>query len=349
MPTVHPNSGLEAAGSNEDISWEAVSEASVSNAPNAYPESRLLPNADSPFYPTATVSAPMNTATSQIVDDWSFTADYEHPSWMIDTALDTASFKTPFAMTMAELGQGMPNELFSPTSLPRKPIPAVEHLWFTRLGEARGNGLESGTATPTLLQTRGEVDDEYHRALHRKLQIRAPEESLPSSDFLNLCVREYFARFHPVFPVIHAPTFRPSRANTLLLLSICSVGSLLTGSMNAADRGARIFESLNKAILATWDRLMARDAEEVLPMVQAALIGQTFGLLSGNPKHLAAVDASMALSSHGQDGKASSITEMTPRCGLVRPTTILRALGTSGQGEKSQHVSLLASISTTPS
>ncbi|KAK5687755.1 hypothetical protein LTS10_001895 [Elasticomyces elasticus] len=288
MPAAHPDWDLEPAVSNRDISWAEVSGASAADVPNTHSDSRLLPNAVSTFHHTATVSTPMDTVPSQLVDDWSFDIYYEHPSWTIDPAFDIASFETPFAVTMAELGQGMPNDPFCPTTLPRKPTTAVENLWFTRLDEARGNGLESRNATPSTLQ---EVDDEYRRALHGKLQIKTPEESLPSSDFLNLCVREYFARFHPVFPVIHAPTFRPSRANTLLLLSICSVGSLLTGSVNAADRGARIFESLNKAILATWDKLMARDAEEVLPMVQAALIGQTFGLLSGDPRHLATVDA----------------------------------------------------------
>lgn len=61
----------------------------------------------------------------------------------------------------------------------------------------------------------------------------------------------YFTKFNPVFPIVHAPTFRPSTKSSLLLLSICSVGSLFIGSPRAASQGQRIFEMLNKSILAS--------------------------------------------------------------------------------------------------
>lgn len=105
----------------------------------------------------------------------------------------------------------------------------------------------------------------------------------------------YFTKFNPVFPIVHAPTFRPSAKSSLLLLSICSVGSLFIGSPGATTHGERIFEMLNKAILASvrkarlistrltmqWERYIARGGIEAIAMVQAAIIGQTFGLLSG--------------------------------------------------------------------
>lgn len=59
----------------------------------------------------------------------------------------------------------------------------------------------------------------------------------------------YFTKFNPVFPIVHAPTFRPSAKSSLLLLSICSVGSLFIGSRRAVSQGQKIFEMLNKAIL----------------------------------------------------------------------------------------------------
>lgn len=61
----------------------------------------------------------------------------------------------------------------------------------------------------------------------------------------------YFTQFNQTFPVIHEQTFRPSPKNSLLLLSITSIGSLLVGSKMAAAQGTRIFERLNKAILAS--------------------------------------------------------------------------------------------------
>jgi hypothetical protein len=67
----------------------------------------------------------------------------------------------------------------------------------------------------------------------------------------NLSVQVYFSKFSPLFPVIHSQTFRPTSENSLLLLSITSIGSLLLGSKSAAAQGTRVFERLNKAILAS--------------------------------------------------------------------------------------------------
>ncbi|CAG8947106.1 unnamed protein product [Penicillium salamii] len=103
---------------------------------------------------------------------------------------------------------------------------------------------------------------------------------LPSTDFLNLCIHMYFTKFHPSFPIVHAPTFRPSSKSSLLLLSICSIGSLFVGSSHAASQGLKIFETLNKAILASWEKDFSKEGSETIAMIQAALIGQTFGLLS---------------------------------------------------------------------
>jgi hypothetical protein len=67
----------------------------------------------------------------------------------------------------------------------------------------------------------------------------------------NLCIQLFFTRFNPVFPIVHAPTFRPSAKSSLLLLSICSIGSLFVGSNYAVTQGSIIFERLNKAILSS--------------------------------------------------------------------------------------------------
>lgn len=115
----------------------------------------------------------------------------------------------------------------------------------------------------------------------------------------------YFTRFHPIFPVLHAPTFRPSAKRSLLLLSICSIGSLFLGSAHAASQGLKIFETLNKAILSSvrchfcyiplsncvsndpqWEKYIMNGGSEAIAMVQAALLGQTFGLLSRVRHHL---------------------------------------------------------------
>ena len=226
---------------------------------------------------------------ARTVSSWNSEFDAQFPSWLIDDDFDIGMLDTPIAATMAELAPGCLNAPRR-SSTSDKSINSLKHLWFTRMNDPLPSLPASGAASPTP-PAQVEVDESYRRALHRRLQVRPSDHSLPSSEFLNLCVRLYFARFSPVFPVVHAATFHPSATNSMLLLSICSVGSLFTGSVNAASQGVQIFERLNKAVLATWDRLIARDASEVVPMIQAALIGQTFGLLSGDPTHLATVDS----------------------------------------------------------
>ncbi|ETN41350.1 uncharacterized protein HMPREF1541_03285 [Cyphellophora europaea CBS 101466] len=171
-----------------------------------------------------------------------------------------------------------------------KAIADLQQSWHTHLenGETNEAGV-SGYTTPLPGQSQ-DVDDNYRQSLHRRLQIRIPDENLPSADFLNLCVRTYFERFHPVFPIVHAATFRPSKTNAVLLLSMCSIGSLFTGHPDAVPRGIRLFERLNKAILSNWEMLMRRGPDDTFAMMQAALLGQTFGLLTGQGKHLVLVD-----------------------------------------------------------
>lgn len=168
-----------------------------------------------------------------------------------------------------------------------KPLADLQGTWYTHLEEE--NQVQSGYATP--VPRHQEIDDNYRQSLHRRLQIPSVDQSLPSAEYMNLCVRSYFRKFHPIFPVVHAATFRPLKTNSVLLLSICSVGSLLTGHPHAYQRGVQLFERLHKANLAHWEKLVRRGPEEVLALTQACLIGQTFGLLSGQAKHLAIVDA----------------------------------------------------------
>ncbi|KIX03111.1 uncharacterized protein Z518_06661 [Rhinocladiella mackenziei CBS 650.93] len=221
------------------------------------------------------------------IDALNFDFESQFPSWLVDGDLHAGILDTPLVTSMAELRPGWPE---SPcTTFGYKPDSNMKRLWFIPGHDDKDEIPPSGPATPPASQV--EVDDSYRQTLHQSLQIRSTQETLPSADFLNLCVRSYFARFHPVFPVVHAPTFRPSKANSMVLLSICSVGSLFTGSVHAIRQGVRIFERLHKAVLANWDRLISRGSDEKISLIQTAIIGQTFGLLSGEPRHLAIVDA----------------------------------------------------------
>lgn len=216
---------------------------------------------------------PDDTQTTFSTEDWLAYGNFD----------DSLLRDWPFVVDNTDLGRMRVNDTYDSG----KPIADLQHLWHTHL--EKDEPAVSGYTTPLPNQNL-DVDDSYRQSLHHRLQIRALDTTLPSADFLNLCVRAYFKGFHPIFPIIHAATFRPSKTNAVLLLSICSIGSLLTGHPAAVSRGIQLFERLNKAILSNWEALMRKGPEQNFAMIQAALLGQTFGLLSGQANHLVLVE-----------------------------------------------------------
>ncbi|KAL7914402.1 hypothetical protein GGI35DRAFT_467511 [Trichoderma velutinum] len=172
----------------------------------------------------------------------------------------------------------------------RRPVPDIQQYWYTHFNNLWEEPQTPGMTTPTF-QSHDKVDEEYLQSLHQKLAVQSLDQDLPSSHFLNFCVKAYFERFHPIFPVVHRATLRPSKTNAVLIMSICSIGSLFTGCADALQRGVELFERANKAILAHWEKSLRQGPEEALYLAQAALLGQTFALLSGKAKHLALADA----------------------------------------------------------
>ena len=179
---------------------------------------------------------------------------------------------------------------------PLLPVPAepsvhkqaadLKQSWYTHINDERH---PSGTGSP--LRRNNQVDDEYRRSLQQRLLVQLGDPALPSAEYLNTCVKFYFAKFSPIFPVVHGPSFQPSKRNTVLLLSVCSVGSLLTGHPLALTHGLHLMERLHTAILNHWTSIIRQGSDEALALVQAALLGQTFCLLSGQPEHFAQFDA----------------------------------------------------------
>ncbi|KAH8817296.1 fungal-specific transcription factor domain-containing protein [Xylogone sp. PMI_703] len=230
-------------------------------------------------------------------DVWDINLNQQIPGWLVGddfdlTALNSVAIPSTydwhdFPTTLPDLNLPSTDTIqadFPVNTGQERPEDVVRCQWFTYLVPE-----QSGHITPEIIPEKTQVDEQYRESLSKQLQQRVLHEALPSTDFLNLCIQMYFTRFNPIFPIVHAPTFRPSERRSLLLLSICSVGSLFLGSPYATAQGKRIFESLNKAILASWESYMVRGSGEALAMTQAALIGQTFGMLSGSPRHLAIV------------------------------------------------------------
>ncbi|KAF2971874.1 hypothetical protein GQX73_g1659 [Xylaria multiplex] len=218
------------------------------------------------------------------------------PAWLLGSDFDLNTLDFPISTVMSEWGYLNHEELPSQQEtydasnvlgrfkghMPLSDlVPAVQYNWHTTL--TRDVVCYD---SPDQLPAQDQVDEAYREGLRYKLQPCPSNTALPSADFLNLCIKLYFVRFNPVFPIVHAPSFRPSSENAILLLSVCSVGALFMGSATAAAQGRKIFQTLNKANLSSWDTYIRRDAREWRSLVQASIIGQTFGMLSGQPDNV---------------------------------------------------------------
>ncbi|EAW19672.1 C2H2 type zinc finger domain protein [Aspergillus fischeri NRRL 181] len=51
------------------------------------------------------------------------------------------------------------------------------------------------------------------------------ELRIPPARVLNAWVQLYFEHFHPVFPILHKPTFCPARMNPFLVLTVAAIGA----------------------------------------------------------------------------------------------------------------------------
>ncbi|KAJ1325494.1 DNA binding [Microdochium nivale] len=219
------------------------------------------------------------------------------PAWLLGDEFDVDALESSISLALSEWSLQQPVVDAIPGFLaaervtldcPHVRLPwsletvhRVQQKWHTRVSRAVTPHSSSSQLPDQVI-----VDERYREGLTHRLQPRVSNAALPSANFLNLCIKLYFTKFNPIFPIIHAPTFRPSSDIALLLLSISSVGALFVGSAGAAAQGRRIFQILNKAILASWEDYIGGNGREPLSLVQAAIIGQTFGMLSGEPQDL---------------------------------------------------------------
>ncbi|KFZ18722.1 hypothetical protein V502_03980, partial [Pseudogymnoascus sp. VKM F-4520 (FW-2644)] len=233
------------------------------------------------------------------------------PSWLIGFDFDLEALNTSVSTTVGitePLFQSQMNRTAMPSASQLEATPeakvheeqknvtndSVRRGWFSYIDQLDDQddhgGVTTGQITPVTARDQYDIGDSFRHRISQRLRARTNDEPLPSTKFLNLSVQIYFTKFNPIFPVIHGQTFRPTPKNSLLLLSITSIGSLLLGSKGAAGQGIQIFERLNKAILASWENTVLSDPTEAASLIQAAFVGQTFGFLSGIPKHLAIVE-----------------------------------------------------------
>ncbi|KAL5356429.1 hypothetical protein BJX96DRAFT_171605 [Aspergillus floccosus] len=105
--------------------------------------------------------------------------------------------------------------------------------------------------------------------------------------FVDACLREYFGRVSPWFPIIHEPTFSVRDCIAPLLLNMVALGSLFVCLPDAAEQGEMLWKLGHTAVAASWQSLIElrgpHDQCDGTQLVLTALLGQTYALLSSNP------------------------------------------------------------------
>ncbi|KAJ5673114.1 hypothetical protein N7507_002241 [Penicillium longicatenatum] len=227
-------------------------------------------------------------------------------AWFLEDDFDVSALDFSLTSTISEwaqysnvlsgppLPEEEPPDIFTPiqSSLPDAeseypPADTMKRKWFSHMEHQPSRGFDK---TSQSYPGHIKANESYRAGLSQKLRPRMEDEALPTSEQLNLFAKLYFHRFHPLLPIIHTPSFRPTAENSLLFLSLCSIGSLFVGSSRAVMQGSRIFERLNKAILASWESFLSQSRPDALSMVQAAILGQTYAILAGEPKRLVLAD-----------------------------------------------------------
>ncbi|KAK4497117.1 hypothetical protein PRZ48_011567 [Zasmidium cellare] len=195
--------------------------------------------------------------------------------------LNTASPSIPWLPLRSEAER--PYENMQQDTL--RPPPNISQSWFSSMSN-KSKYPTQPWASPNVSDTTGTTGDEISRdVLADSLQQRVPDTTLPPTQFLNRCLHMFTTRLWPLIPIVHLPTFEPARTNPLLLLSICSLGALAIGSEEALYHGERLFDGVQKAILVSFAPNRIAD-EHSLAILQAAMIGQTYALLSGSAANL---------------------------------------------------------------
>ncbi|KIX10085.1 uncharacterized protein Z518_01166 [Rhinocladiella mackenziei CBS 650.93] len=224
-------------------------------------------------------------------------------NWLLEDNFDLAIFDRMNPWATLSTNQSVHDHSRSLTSyrqLTEKPGTApqildLRHVWYIQVRNADNDfGAGSGSVTPRQRDSAygDDIDESYRANMARDLRPPFRDEPLPSIDFMNLCIHLFFTRFNVTLPLIHAPTFRPTAHNALLVLSMCSIATFSLGSEVATKAGSMLFERVNKAILgAPWERFLTRSSDNTWNSTKASIIGQTFALLSGDPAHRATAAA----------------------------------------------------------
>ncbi|GFF99303.1 uncharacterized MFS-type transporter C1271.10c [Aspergillus udagawae] len=245
------------------------------------------------------------------------------PEWFAGNDFDLDAFNTTIMSTAYFYPQTsfLPNHEESVSDDPRPseddlPIPVedlIQQNWFILI-----QGSCSGSITPDTARDQSYVDEEYREHLATKLQHHLPILPLPSTDFLvgasaDLHFQCINIHEEPLCTnVLYSISSRLSHSTCSKLSSVrqplppAAIDMLHRQSILKLphrrfswNKNIRDFEQVHSfkcmapsdsgvplLMVEQWERCISTGGYEALTMVQAALLGQTFGMLSRRRKDL---------------------------------------------------------------
>jgi hypothetical protein len=93
-----------------------------------------------------------------------------------------------------------------------------------------------------------EVIAEFYQK-HCESDVPDRKSPFPSPDVLDTFIQLYFEHFHPTMPVLHVPTFEPSRSSWVLLLALSAVGSQYSAISTRKDFSGALTGFLRQGLL----------------------------------------------------------------------------------------------------
>ncbi|KAF7623101.1 hypothetical protein AFLA_010410 [Aspergillus flavus NRRL3357] len=110
------------------------------------------------------------------------------------------------------------------------------------------------------------------------------ELRIPPAPVLNAWVQLYFEHFHPMFPVLHKPTFSTSGSNPFLVLAVAAIGAHFSDIPGAQPCLRAMHELIRRYTSYTCEKLNLRSRE--LWMTQTILLNQLGLMYSGDRRAL---------------------------------------------------------------
>lgn len=100
--------------------------------------------------------------------------------------------------------------------------------------------------------------------------------ALPSLDKMNVLVQVYMEEFHPVFPILHRPTFNGGKDHWMLVLAVAAIGSNFSKTLRSLDTFFMLQEFLRRAIHIQVGALSTQGKEKRVHLTFAAtFLGRT--------------------------------------------------------------------------